>query len=700
MNALLIAEKPSLMRAVQDVYRKHRQEIGMNISFVAQVGHILGLKMPDEVNPVYKKWDLENLPLSVPFRYKVLNGKYNMAKQIKDEIKSGKYDVIIHAGDAEQEGELLIRETLDYAHNELPVLRFWNNDLTEEGILASLRDLQNDNLKDALAAAGYIRQHEDYNYGINLTEAMTLKSGTLVRMGRVKAAIVSSIVEREREIEEFVPSSTYQRAFVYEDANGQYQFVDESETFETEELLAKSMTAIPTKAEVLTIKQEEKLSKAPKLYKLSSLQTDAFNKLHFSANKTLATLQSLYEKKVTTYPRSSCEYLTTNTDIADIYHQVKDLVPELDSHNLTNRSFSSITSDKAVCNNAATSKEGHTAIIPTGKRASLTEDERKLYNLIVRRFVAVCLPPKKTLVTTITAKDENDYRYVCKGVQDIAPSYEYVLNPNYQPKQFVFVPTAHSMLDPVTFEPKEIAKKCPSRYNEGSLIKFLAAAKTYEDAEGNKLSYSIGTEATRANIIKECMENNYFTSEGGTFVPTDFAKTVIRDYGDLAVFDIETSAQWEAEMEAVRHGEAQASQVEASLNAAMIEMVNDIKERTVTRLAYHANKANSKSSLMAKEDLCKCPCCETGMIRENTKAFGCTNWNADPKCDFTLWKSCFGANLTRTDAKKLIEGKTIIKTLTSKAGSKYKKELAYDFDNRKVVWASELNRSKDNEVER
>lgn len=700
MKALLIAEKPSLMRTIQQVYNIHRNELDFEIDFMAQAGHILGLKMPDEINPEYKKWALENLPLKADFRYKILPGKQKMVKDIKDVILSGRYDFIIHAGDPDQEGEILIRETLDFVGNRLPVKRFWSNDLTEGAILHALQNLREDKMQDNLAAAGYIRQHADYIYGLNLTECMTLKSGTLIRMGRVKAPIIKAIVDREREIEAFVPSSTYRRAFRYRENNMEYVFCDASETFDTTEELLKTMkNGIPTEAVVLSCKTEEKRLKAPKLYKLSTLQTDAYSKLHISGSTTLSVLQNLYEKQLVSYPRSGCEYISSATDVLGIYNQVKGYVPTIAAHQLASRSAESIRADKAYCNDKAIATEGHTGIIPTGKIPhGLSDMEMKLYQLIVRRFCAICVPAKQIKNYTITAKDKNDYQYICKGVKDIDPSFEYILNPNYQPKQFDFAPEKGKVLTPIAFEPKEIEKKCPVRFNEGSFIKFLSNPKDYKDEEGHVVKYQIGTDATRAPIIKECINCNYFTSEKGVFVPTEFAKTIVKDYGDLSAFQIDNSAQWEYDLNLVRTGEADAAETETYFFDDLVQMITDLKPRMVTKLAYNTSKTGTVAGKTENTGICKCPCCETGEIRENSKAFGCSNWNAEEKCGFTLWKNCFGATLTKTDAKKLISGKTIEKTLTSQAGKKYKKELAYDFDAGKVVWAENLRQRPEIEL--
>lgn len=699
MKALLIAEKPSLMRTIRDVYQSRRNEIGYEIDFVAQQGHLLGLKMPEEINPSHKRWSLDDLPLEVPHRYKVLSGRGQAiaVKQIKDAIASGNYDFIIHAGDPDQEGEILVRETLAYARNTLPVKRFWSNDTTAPAVFDALTHLQEDSDKDHLADAGFLRQGLDYDYGMNLTRAMTIKSDALIRMGRVKAALLKIICDREEEIENFVPSSTYERAFTYNNM----QFVDDSAQFETADALMREMEHIPAFAEVVSCQTKAKVTKAPKLYKLSTLQSDAC-KVGFTAATTLATLQSLYEKQMVSYPRTGCEYISSNVDVAGIYRSVSPLLGDVfTAHHLSPRSFSEITNDRTYCNDRAIASEGHTGIIPTGQiRGDLSPQEQRLYALIVRRFVAMCMPPKRSEVTSVIAKDENGYRYEHRATNDLDPSFEYVLNPRYNRKEFTFHPQAHDMLNPITFTPKEIAKKCPSRYNDGTLIAYMDNPKGYEDAEGHKVKYKIGTDATRSNIIDECIAGGYFVREGKSITPTGFARAVISQYGDLDVFNIDTSARWESLLEDVRTGETLRTAVETQMANALHENVADIKQRELASLKDYAPArggagTSSGGRKAPAASLGNCPCCNGGKIMENSKAYSCSNWNADPKCDLTIWKKSFGTNITKTDVKKLLRGESINKKCVSKAGKEYTADLAFDFTNRKLAFAKDLTTDRE-----
>ena len=224
MRALLIAEKPDLMRKIEACYRAHPSEIPYSITFTAQRGHLVTLKKPDELDEELKEWSWDTLPI-VPekhggWQYQVIKekktGNYMTPRERYDEIKkellTGKYDFVINAGDPDQEGELLVRIVLEHMKNKLPVKRFWTNDLTESHILHALQNLRDDDhdpmLKNLLAAA-YGRQHSDYRFGMNLSRAATLKMGARVACGRVKTPILAIVCRREEEIENFKPKTTY-----------------------------------------------------------------------------------------------------------------------------------------------------------------------------------------------------------------------------------------------------------------------------------------------------------------------------------------------------------------------------------------------------------------------------------------------------------------------------------------------------------
>lgn len=652
-KALLIAEKPSLMREIQGVYKKHKDEIGIDIDFVAQAGHLVGLKLPKEVDAEkYGHWNLAEFPIKYPFEYKVNPGKNDLVKTIRDSVKKGGYDYIIHAGDPDGEGELLVRLVLDYIGNSLPVKRFWSNDLTEGAILGTLKNLQPDSNYDHIYEAALVRQHSDYQFGMNCTGTLTKKVGDLCKIGRVKAPIVSIIAKRELEIRNYVEKKTYKPAFKYKGC----EFIFDK-AFETPELALKDIPKTEY-ADITEAKYEKKSAKAPKLFKLSTLQTEAHSKLKWSGAKTLEVLQSLYEKKAVSYPRTACEYISSQVDIGHIAKKVLREV-EVDNHLLV-REPSDVLKDKAYANDKAIAAEGHTAIIPTGEGLrSSSSDEKALYEIICRRFLAMFGPSKETMSVKVTgvptgSKDP----YIFTESYDIAPGYELILNPAYKMKKDCGVKfDKGTNIHPIEFFAKELVSQKPPRYNDGTLIKALETPEKYEGEEG-AVKYKIGTPATRANIIEECQKNGYFYKEKGSFVATDKAVSLYQAYKDIPLFMPVESGRWEEMFDHIRSGKTDYKEIEDTLFSKMEESVDLIKNGKVASFGT----ASGKSS----ESLGECPSCHKSEIKTGKYGPYCPN-----KCGIVFGK-VFGKELSDKEWKKVLKGEEIhVKGLVSKKGTKY-----------------------------
>lgn len=652
MKAILIAEKPSLMREIQGIYNKHRNEFdGLEIDFLAQAGHLVGLKMPKEVDEErYGKWNINNMPEIYPYQYKILPGKHDLINKIKTVVKSGDYNFIIHAGDPDGEGELLVRLVLNYIGNKLPVKRFWSNDLTEGAILSALKNLRDDSELDTVYDAALVRQHADYQFGMNVTGIATLKMRDLCKLGRVKAPIIYLLVERERAIRNFIEKVTYKPMFTYKNC----EFVADKSFDEKKD--AENFNPKSNQATIIDYKQEKKTKKAPKLFKLSTLQTEANRKLKMSGADTLATLQLLYEAKVTSYPRTDCEYISSAVDIGEI---AKSILREIkvDTALLT-KYPQEVLADKTYANDKAISTEGHTAIIPTGKSlpASASDKEKQLYELICRRFLAMFAVEKVTLSTKVVAvPDGSENQYVFNESEDVAAGFELVLNPTYILKKGSGVSFSKgATIMPIEFSVKEYISKPPARYNDGSLIEALDKPEAFEGEDGKKIKYKIGTPATRANIIEECKKNDYFTVKKGSYYATPKAEAVIDAFPDVALFNPVESGRWEEIFDNIRSGFVPAKEAEDSLIKAMIDTSNEMKES--------ATKAIPKSTA---EELGKCPKCGASILKGKFGVY-CTE-----KCGMSIGKY-MGKALTESQIKSLLAGKkTLIKGLTSKAGKVY-----------------------------
>lgn len=662
-KALLIAEKPSLMREIKSVYTKHKGEFPDQIDFMAQAGHILALKNPKEVDPEKygKPWKEQVIPEVYPYEYKVSSDKTKMLREIREAVKKGGYDYIIHAGDPDQEGELLIKETLIYIGNKLPVKRFWTNDLTEGAILGALKNMKDDEEYNALYEAALVRQHADYQFGMNCTMAASVKTGDLCKLGRVKAPIISILAKRELEIQNYVEKKTYKPAFRYRDC----EFVKD-EVFETSDT---AMATVPNTqyADIADAKYEKKHQKAPKLYKLSTLQTDAHAKLGFSGQKTLSVLQSLYEAKATSYPRTGCEYISSQVNIGFIAKRVLGEV-DVDRSLLVREPFD-VSRDKTYANDKAIQSEGHTAVIPTGnglpKNASA--DEAKLYELIVRRFLAMFGAEKETMSVKVTGVPSGTKdSYVYTESYDLSPGYELVLNPRYKMKESSGVKFEKGQnIHPIEFFAKEIVSQKPSRYNDGSLIKAMETPEKYEGEDGN-VKYTIGTPATRANIIEECQKNGYFTKEKGSFVASDKAIELYKAFGEtVPMFRPVESGKWEELLDKVRSGETSHTNAEKSLIDGMCTSVNTIRDGKVASFVATSGGGKGGKGAAASGPVADCPNCGSP-VKSGQYGLYCAN-----KCGIVFGK-VFGKQLTDAQWKKAIKGERILlKDLKSQKGARY-----------------------------
>ncbi len=659
-KAILIAEKPSLMRTIEAVYKANKDKIPYDIDFYAQAGHLLELKMPDEIHPEYKKWSMGNYPMDLEFEYKVKPQTRAILNTIKGALKQNNYDVVIHAGDPDQEGELLIRETLDYCHNKLPVKRFWSNDLTPNAVLHTLMNLEDDSKYDGFMDAAVTRQKQDYSYGMNLTGAMTVKQGVLTRIGRVKAAIIKLIVERELDIKNFKPSSSFRHAFY----NNEFKFIGENE-YKTED---EAKNTIPKSASITDISLVKKKIKAPKLYKLVTAQADAYGLYNIPATKTLEIIQSLYEKGYVSYPRTDCEYVSEDTDAIGIIESLGHLI-DIPENSLQNPN--TVKKDKTYFNNKAIMAEGHTALIPTGKvPQSITGDEKNVYYMILRRFIAIFAEPKEIEMLSMSAVDNLSEKYMCKVSQDITAGFERILNPTYTLKKVWAVNDIPSEgnVSPIKWNTHEVKAKCPPRYTNASLL--LALDHPSTKVEG--VVYSIGTPATRSNIVADTKRAGYFTESRGKYFATDFAIKTIQNFKDLSLFDVETTGLWEKNLSDVRSGKMNVKLVDQGMTDELNKEIETVKTCVIewpqTKPATQKKTTNTTIKPLNLE----CPICHKP-LQETDKAFGCSGWREG--CKYAIWKNILGNKLTLSDIEKGFNGETITKSLTSKAGNHWDQKL-------------------------
>ncbi|SDB27563.1 type IA DNA topoisomerase [Eubacterium oxidoreducens] len=668
MKSLLIAEKPSLMRQIKEVYTKHRNEIKDEIIFSALHGHILRLVEPREMTED-NLWDIHNLPFN-PKDYGGWNYRVEDVKTYRNikELMSG-VDYIIHAGDADREGELLVREVLVYAKNKLPVKRYWLNSTTDKDILNALLNLRDDSedFFENLYHEALIRQRLDYLFGMNATNAITNRAGMLVKSGRVKSAIVAMVVNRENEINNFVPSKHYTVNALLDDFDASN--LAEFQTKEKAEDFAKSLDKVMV---VTDFEKKEKKVYPPKLFKLSTLQA-FMAKDGIEASMTLAILQELYEKGYVTYPRTGCEYLSESEDLSVILKTAKEgVMTDVPTQVDMPKGVKKFINQKEV------DKEGHTALIVTSKRpTSLSGNHLKVYETIKRRCLMMFMPPA-IFEETIVTLEVNDEEFTAKGLTAKDKGYFNFDIMNF-PKE-VHIPSLiiGQELNVMEYKPIPHEAKKPTRFTDATMIMALENPSKYlNDISLKSKELSVGTPATRAGILSQLTKkdkngNVFLTREKNRkvyqFAPTKYAMDIVAKFGHLGLFKVDMTGEWENMLGDIRSGKLDANEALLKGEKDVQEMIEEIKK--------------IPKSGMGKV-ICECPFCG-GDILEGKKAYFCSNWK-EKGCSIGIFKEFWGKPITKAEVKDLLTKGFIVKSFESKKGNPYKKALDYNKNERKVT---------------
>ena len=704
-KALLIAEKPSLMRQIQDVYNKHRAEIPYEVTFTAQRGHLVALKLPKEIDEEQAHWKWENLPFHPEqhggWQYKIIQEKKegrNMTAQerydsIRKELKSGTYDFVINAGDPDQEGELLVRLVLEHLGNRLPVKRFWTNDLTEPHVLAALKNLKDDDADPLcvnLYAAAKGRQHSDYRYGMNLSEAASLKMNIRVACGRVKTPILAIVCRREWEIRNFKPSTCYGIRSEYAEnfygalfdrkaeAEGEGEEGDkEGEKdgliwFDRKEDAEKLAASLPKQATVLSFDKKRTETYAPKLFKLATLQVEA-GKLGLNDARTLEIIQGLYEKEYLSYPRTDCEYLSSNEDFFGILKAVM-AVPEMDPYirTISRSAIERVRKTKKWINDKALEDAGHSAIRPTTKAvnpSALSEEEMTIYTLVCRRFVAMFLPPLIQDKTRLVAEvDGHTFKSTGKTLVD--PGYSRIFGTKFT-DMVIPEKAPGDILDVDRYSITEKTTTCPKRYTSPGLVEVCEnPAKFLDDpslkALGKRLK--IGTSATRSAIIRQLIERDHYLAEKKEkktiyIVPTETGEKIIENLGSCDICKVDLTGIWEEKLELVRQGKMTLAELEEGMKDHVEQLIADIRTKDMKAM----------STAKKYEVIGTCPKCGKELC-EGAKGYFCMGFRSTPKCGVGAYKQIMGNTLTRQEFLDLVRGKEITKHFT-KDGREWDQKL-------------------------
>ncbi|WP_248722325.1 DNA topoisomerase 3 [Seonamhaeicola sp. ML3] len=638
-----IAEKPSVAReiaAVLGAKTKHDGYFeGNGYAVTYTFGHLCTLKEPVDYKPYWKSWDLNNLPmLPEKFEVKVVANS-GIQKQFKI-VKSlfEKAEVVINCGDAGQEGELIQRWVMNEANYKGDVKRLWISSLTTEAIKEGFENLKSAKDYDNLYYAGFSRAIGDWLLGINATRLYTVKHGgykQVLSVGRVQTPTLAMVVDRFREIENFRPTPFWELQTKYRDTLFSYE---EGRFFKKEngQILADKVKE--SDFEIVSITKKKGKEYAPKLFDLTGLQVYCNTKFGFSADETLKIVQSLYEQKVVTYPRVDTTFLPS-----DIYPKVEGILKKLTNYvtlvqpllGKTIKKSTKVFNDKKVTD--------HHAIIPTGMQNRLQPAQQQVYDIIVRRFIAVFYADCSVANTHVIGKAA-EVTFKTNGKEILDKGWRIVFeSPNTKEKEPNLLPNFQEG-EKGAHEPSFLEKetKPPNQFTEASLLRAMeTAGKQVEDEEMRDLmkENGIGRPSTRANIIETLFKRKYIKRNKKQVLPTDTGIQLIDTIQNSLLKSAELTGRWEKQLKDIEKGDFSAGAFINNMKRMVDALIYEVRSETRrANISFEANTKKNKDKIKAKKHAGitseTCPKCKKGSIIKGKTAYGCSSYKSG--CDFKM----------------------------------------------------------------
>lgn len=675
MKGLLLAEKPSVMRAIKEVYDKNPGILSDTLEFGAFHGHLMGLKEPEEYDPAWaNRQDRSILPMR-PSKFAYHAEDKESVDKLMARIRAGHYDFLVNACDAGREGEHIFWSFYETMGLKMPVKRFWASSVTKPAIKAALKDLKDASLYDGMRQAAKLRAQFDWLVGMNFTRAATIATQQFTPIGRVQSPVLKLIVDRELEIQNFKPEKFYEvkcsAVINGSEAPGFLYLIPPklSESRLSSKTEAdKIATAVKTSPNgtVMAVKEAVKEIPAPTLYSLAELEKDANKHLKFTLKRTDEIAQSLYEAGYISYPRSESRFLPTDM-ISEIPAHVASckVVPELTSvASMIGKPEIDAMVKKNYINDAGITD--HHAIIPTDQApdwSKLTADEQKLYALVCRSFLAIFLPPYKVATTSVVINVAG-HIFGAKGKRELDKGYM-SLYPATKTKDVIL--PACKKGDQVTAKGVKVSEgttKPPQRYTPASIIAAMQnAGNALSDAAMRSVlreSAGLGTSASRTEILKRLEDRTLVEVKENAYYATSKGIQNIANIGDRNFASPLLTAQWEEKLRSIENGKYQGNFER--------EMDDYVKTETDYLLS------NLKVSATAKKVIGKCPFCGQDLI-EHEKLYYCAGHKKDDSasCQFWFPKTIGGATFTPEEAAAIIALKSVgPKEFQTKTGTKVK----------------------------
>lgn len=596
MKSLIIAEKPSVGRDIAKVLKCNKKENGFlegNSHIVTwALGHLVTLADPEAYDDKYKNWDIDHLPI-IPEKPELIVIKQTSAQFRTVKAQIGRKDVseIIIATDAGREGELVARWILEKAGNKKPVKRLWISSVTDKAILEGFKNLKDGKNYIPLYYSARARAIADWVVGINATRALTAKHNAQLSCGRVQTPTIAIVAAKEEEIRSFRPKDYYMIKFNYKNTDFTLKNKDGSfRTFDKNYADELVNTLKGKDAEIKSIDKKRHSLKESGLYDLTLLQRDANRIFNFSAKETLNIMQSLYERhKVVTYPRTDSKYLSQDI-VPTIPERLKAIrfggykkfVGEIQKNG--------VKVSKSFVDDAKVSD--HHAIIPTEEAANLsdfTDKEMKIYDLIIKRFLAVLYTPYEYDEMTVTAYSAGQ-TFIAKGKNIISLGYKEIYGKEL--KEDDNESDLRDQLMPVfengekfTIQKLQIdtgKTKPPAYFTEGTLLAAMENPKGYIKSSDKEISKTLtetgglGTVATRADIIDKLFSNFMLEKRGNSIFVTSKGKQLL----SLAPKDLKTpdlTAKWELELNKIAENKLNKDVFLSEINEYTRKIIKEIK---------------------------------------------------------------------------------------------------------------------------
>ncbi|MEM5316280.1 DNA topoisomerase III [Paraburkholderia sp. JHI869] len=694
-KALIIAEKPSVANDIARAlggFTKHDEYYESDDYVLSSaVGHLLEIAAPEEYEVKRGKWSFANLPVIPPhFDLNPIAKSESRLKVLNKLMKRKDVTQLINACDAGREGELIFRLIAQHAKAKQPVQRLWLQSMTPQSIRDGFANLRSDHDMQPLADAARCRSEADWLVGINGTRAMTAfnsKGGGffLTTVGRVQTPTLSIVVEREEKIRRFIPRDYWEVRAEFVCAGGFYEGRWYDPKFKKDEFDPEKrdsrLWSLPAAETIVaachgregTVSEESKPSTqlSPALFDLTSLQREANGRFGFSAKNTLGLAQALYEKhKVLTYPRTDSralpeDYLGTVKETLEMLKESNNYLPH--AKQVLDKGW--VKPNKRIFDNSKISD--HFAIIPTLQAPkSLSEPEQKLYDLVVKRFLAVFFPAAEYRVTT-RITEVAGHHFKTEGKVLVEPGWLQVYGRDAGGDDANLVPVKKDeKVKTDKIAAHQLVTKPPARYNEATLLSAMeGAGKLVDDEELREAmaAKGLGTPATRAAIIEGLLGEKYLVREGRELIPTAKAfqlMTLLRGLDVKELTAPELTGEWEYKLSQMERGKLPRDAFMQEIARMTQTIVKRAKE-------YDSDTIPGDYATLTTP----CPNCG-GQVKENYRRFACT------KCEFSISKIPGGRQFEIPEVEELLQNKTIgpLSGFRSKMGRPFSAILKLSFD--------------------